>query len=84
MDSGEVLGHMALFDYPNVRSVDPADWEEWLHDNYQCKKASVSTKIVWQWLGSRYRFLKKIIVPARPYKILYSYLALAPPLTTIS
>ena len=41
VDSGEVLGHMALFDYPNVRNMDQADWESWLHENYQCKKASV-------------------------------------------
>lgn len=39
LESGEVLGHMALFDYP--KSVDPADWEHWIHTNFQCRKASV-------------------------------------------
>ena len=41
VDSEEVLGHMALFDYPNLRNVDQAEWENWLQENYQCKKASV-------------------------------------------
>jgi hypothetical protein len=41
VESGEVLGHMALFDYPNVKSVNQSDWEHWIHTNFQCRKASV-------------------------------------------
>lgn len=35
--NNEVMGHAAFFDYPNVTSLDPAKWEEWLHSKYNCK-----------------------------------------------
>ena len=41
VESGDVLGHMALYDYPSVKSVDQAEWEPWLQENYQSKKATV-------------------------------------------
>jgi len=40
--NNEVMGHAAFFDYPNLPSVDPGKWEEWLHSKYDCKKCSVS------------------------------------------
>ncbi|XP_064621787.1 cilia- and flagella-associated protein 61-like isoform X2 [Lineus longissimus] len=36
----ELLGHAALFDYPNLPSVDPAEWEGWLNSHYDCKKST--------------------------------------------
>lgn len=31
----DVVGFMALNDYPNVDGVDPADWELWIRNMYQ-------------------------------------------------
>ena len=36
----DVLGHAAFFDYPNLPGVDPADWESWLNDTYDCDKCT--------------------------------------------
>lgn len=41
--NNDVMGHAAFFDYPNLPSVDPGKWEEWLHSKYDCKKCNVST-----------------------------------------
>jgi len=30
-EADEILAHAAFLDYPNVASVDPADWLEWLN-----------------------------------------------------
>lgn len=38
----DVMGHAAFFDYPNLPSVDPSKWEEWLHSKYDCNKCNVS------------------------------------------
>ena len=37
---------MALYDYPSVRSVDQAEWETWMQENYQCKKSMVGIQLV--------------------------------------
>ncbi|KAL3874225.1 hypothetical protein ACJMK2_037270 [Sinanodonta woodiana] len=39
-DKDEILGHAAFFDYPNLDSVDPAEWENWMGSYYDCKKVS--------------------------------------------
>lgn len=31
----KVMGFMALNDYPNVKGVDPADWETWIRNMFQ-------------------------------------------------
>lgn len=41
VNTGEILGHMALFDYPRLTGVDQAEWESWIVENYQSEKASV-------------------------------------------
>ena len=33
-DTGEVLAHVSLLDYPAVTSVDPARWEEWMGESF--------------------------------------------------
>lgn len=33
-DTGEVLAHVSLLDYPAVTSVDPARWEEWMRETF--------------------------------------------------
>lgn len=35
-DKDEVLGHAAFLDYPNLTSIDSANWETWLTQNYDC------------------------------------------------
>ena len=35
VESGEILGHMALMDYPSVTSVDQDAWEEWIHTHFK-------------------------------------------------
>ena len=38
----EVLAFGALFDYPtSANTVDAANWEEWIHANFECKLANV-------------------------------------------
>ena len=39
--NNDVMGNAAFFDYPNLPSVDPGKWEEWLHSKYDCKKCNV-------------------------------------------
>lgn len=39
-ENDEILGHAAFFDYPNVANIDSAEWETWLHDNYDCPQAN--------------------------------------------
>ncbi len=39
-DRDQVLGHAAFFDYPNLPSVDPAQWEQWLNEHYDADKCS--------------------------------------------
>ncbi|KAK3093002.1 hypothetical protein FSP39_009876 [Pinctada imbricata] len=39
----EILGHAAFYDYPNIPSVDPASWEDWVANNY--KNAEKSTAL---------------------------------------
>lgn len=34
-EAKEVVGFMALNDYPNVKGVDPADWETWIRNMFQ-------------------------------------------------
>lgn len=42
-ESGEILAHASLLDYPSVASVDPAHWEQWTRENFTDEiRASVS------------------------------------------
>lgn len=41
--NNDVIAFAAFFDYPNIPSVDQAQWEEWLKEKYDCTKANVST-----------------------------------------
>jgi len=33
-EMGEVLAHGAFLNYPNIASVNPAEWVEWLHAHH--------------------------------------------------
>lgn len=39
-EKDEILGHAAFFDYPNVTSVDQAEWQEWMNQYYDTKKCT--------------------------------------------
>ena len=39
-EKDEILGHAAFFDYPNVDTVDQADWQEWMNGFYDTKKCT--------------------------------------------
>lgn len=45
-ESGEILAHASLLDYPSVTSVDPARWEHWTQENFtEDIRASVSLPV---------------------------------------
>ena len=39
-EKDEILGHAAFFDYPNVPSVDQAEWQDWMNEFYDTKKCT--------------------------------------------
>uniref|UniRef100_H2ZU18 Cilia and flagella associated protein 61 n=1 Tax=Latimeria chalumnae TaxID=7897 RepID=H2ZU18_LATCH len=40
-EKNEIVAHAAFLDYPNLDSVDPADWETWLHERYDSSNCTV-------------------------------------------
>lgn len=44
-DQDEVMAHAAFLDYPNLPNIDSAEWEDWIQNNYDCKKSNALNSV---------------------------------------
>ncbi|XP_077999640.1 cilia- and flagella-associated protein 61-like [Glandiceps talaboti] len=55
-DKEEVLAHAAFFDYPNLDSVDPAKWQDWIGQYYDCDQSTPLNSVFMHYFVSKPEF----------------------------